>query len=124
MGANPNESPEQTAARLGIGGLSRHVFLCIGPECVTPEGGQKAWDALKGEISQAGLSKSCFRTKVGCLRICNQGPVAVVYPEGVWYRSIDEATVPRLVDQHFRHGEILEDLVIARGPLQADSSSS
>jgi len=117
MGANPGETPEQTASRLGIGGLHRHVLLCTGPECVSPEEGQKAWDELKAGISRANLSKYCFRTKVGCLRLCNQGPIAVVYPEGVWYKQMDATRIPDLINQHLVEGKPLEDCVVARDDL-------
>jgi len=123
MGANPGENPEQTAHRLGIGGLSRHVFLCTGPECTTAEHGQKAWDALKSGISQAGLAKTCFRTKVGCLQLCNQGPIALVYPEGVWYHSMTAETVPQLIDEHLSQGRVLENHLVTRDNLQSSSSS-
>ena len=117
MGANPGETPEQTAMRLGIGGLNRHVFLCTGPECVSTEEGQKAWEELKAGISRSNLSKSCFRTKVGCLRLCNQGPIAVVYPEGVWYKQMNSMRIPDLISQHLLGGKPLEDGVVARDDL-------
>src|SRR4051794_35532840 len=79
------------AAKLGIGAYRRHVFLCTGPTCCTPEAGAAAWDVLKRAIKDAGLTSgenACYRTKVGCLRICCHGPTCVVYPEGTWYSGM------------------------------------
>src|SRR5438270_5456264 len=78
----------KTAAKLGIGGYRRHVLLCTGPNCCTPEEGLAAWEVLKQQVSDRGLGvgeNACYRTKVGCLRICCHGPTLVVYPEGTWY---------------------------------------
>ena len=64
------------AAKLGIGGYRRHVFLCTGPTCCTPEAGMEAWEALKRELKEQNVA-ACYRTKVGCLRICCHGPTVV-----------------------------------------------
>src|SRR5438132_7986413 len=88
---------QQVAAKLGIGDYKRHVFLCTGPNCCSPEVGQKAWTALKKELKDRKLDSgpgSCYRTKVGCLRICTQGPTMVVYPEGTWYSGMVAARMP------------------------------
>ena len=77
--------------KLGVGKITRHLLLCTGPKCCDESVGQKAWEAVKAEIASSGLGQGediCFRTKVGCLRLCQQGPVALVYPEGVWYGEI------------------------------------
>jgi NADH:ubiquinone oxidoreductase subunit E len=77
----------EVAAKLRIGGYHRHVFLCIGGTCCPSKVGEEAWEALKQELKDRGLTpgtdaSACYRTKVGCLRVCQDGPVVVVYPEG------------------------------------------
>src|SRR5687767_14726839 len=94
---------QQVAAKLGIGGYVRHVFLCTGPNCCTPEAGLAAWEALKKEIKDNSLGSgehACYRTKVGCLRICVHGPTMVVYPEGTWYHGMTADRIPHLVRRH------------------------
>src|SRR5436190_24369362 len=114
---------QTVAAKLGIGGYHRHVFLCTGPNCCTPEEGLKAWEVLKKTLKDEGLTSgdnACYRTKVGCLRVCTQGPTAVVYPEGTWYHGMTAERVPELVRQHLKEGRPLDDLVFARNPLPSE----
>jgi (2Fe-2S) ferredoxin len=114
---------EQAAAKVGVGGYRRHVFLCIGPSCCTPEVGQAAWDCLKQAIKDSGLvagANACYRSKVGCLRICCHGPTMVVYPEGTWYHGMTAERIPRFVQQHLIEGQPVEEWVFARNPLRAD----
>lgn len=111
------------AAALFIGGYERHVFLCGGEQCCAKEEGEAAWDALKGELKRLNLSLAagpgaCYRTKVGCLRVCRDGPVAVVYPEGTWYAGLTADRVPGFVQRHLVEGEPVEELVFARNPLK------
>jgi (2Fe-2S) ferredoxin len=117
------DKPEQlreTAEKLGIGGYERHVFLCTGPNCCTPEDGLAAWEALKGQIKEQNLGtgpNACYRTKVGCLRICCHGPTMVVYPEGTWYHGMTAERIPRLVSEHLIEGKPIEEWIFARNPL-------
>jgi (2Fe-2S) ferredoxin len=60
-----------------------------------------------------------LRTKVDCLRVCEQGPIAVVYPEGTWYRELDRAAMDRIVEEHLIGGRPVPDLMFAAGPLPA-----
>ena len=77
----------------GIGSLSRHIFLCADqtkPKCAEREVTNASWDYLKKRLAECGLMQGpgcLYRTKANCLRICEQGPIAVVYPDGVWYHS-------------------------------------
>ena len=115
-----HEEMQAKAEKLGIGGYGRHIFLCTGPTCCTPEAGLAAWEALKAAHKEAGLAtggNACYRTKVGCLRVCGGGPVAVVYPEGTWYEGITAERVPLLVRQHLVEGKPVEEWVFARNPL-------
>ena len=112
----------EVAAKLGIGAYHRHVFLCTGDKCCTAEVGAAAWDALKKELKDRGLSLStglnaCYRTRVGCLRICQGGPIAVVYPEGTWYAGLTADRVPLFVQQHLVEGRPVAEWVFARNPL-------
>jgi (2Fe-2S) ferredoxin len=119
MGAN-EEQLESVAAKLGIGSYRRHVFLCTGPNCCTPEEGLAAWEALKMHIKQRNLgsgTNACYRTKVGCLRICCHGPTMVVYPEGTWYHGMTADRVPVFVQKHLLEGQPITEWVYARNPL-------
>jgi (2Fe-2S) ferredoxin len=107
-----NEQLRTVAAKLGLGASERHVFLCTGPSCCTPEQGQAAWDALKRQIKDHGLAH-CQRTKVGCLRICCQGPTMVVYPEGTWYQGMSAERIPEFVERHLVGGKPVAEWVFA-----------
>lgn len=110
------------AGKLLIGQYHRHVFLCIGEECCTAEAGQAAWDVLKKELKDRHLSLStgpsaCYRTKVGCLRVCKGGPILVVYPEGTYYFGMTADKIPEFVQQHLMDGVPMEEHIFARNAL-------
>lgn len=110
------------AARRGVGSYERHILLCIGPDCCTPEEGAAAWGQLKKRVAQlngSGEAGRIYRTKVGCLRVCTQGPVAVVYPEGVWYGALTPENLDRVIDSDLARGEAVEELRIGSNPLAA-----
>ena len=111
---------EAAVAKQGIGAYHRHVFLCTGPSCCTPEVGTAAWEALKSQLKDKGLTSgpsACYRTKVGCLRICCQGPTMVVYPEGTWYHGMTAERIPQFVQQHLVEGKPITEWVFAENPL-------
>ena len=126
-----NDSPEQlTALRekcrgLGIGGLKRHIFLCAEqdkPKCAPAELTGASWEYLKRRLAETGLMKgeNCvYRTKASCLRICEQGPIALVYPEGVWYHSATPPVIERIIQEHLIGGKPVEEYVLATDPLPA-----
>lgn len=116
----------EVARKLGIGEYHRHVFLCTGDKCCTPDEGNAAWEALKKELKDKNLSLStgpnaCYRTKVGCLRLCQGGPIAVVYPEGVWYGGLTADRIPLFVQQHLIEGQPIAEWTFAENPLPAQS---
>jgi (2Fe-2S) ferredoxin len=116
-----------TAAKLGVGSYHRHVLLCTGPNCCTPEEGLAAWEALKKGIKEQGLSagaNACYRTKVGCLRICQHGPTALVYPEGTWYHGLSADRIPRFVQEHLVEGRPIAEWIFARNPLSEAENDS
>ncbi len=116
------------AAKLGIGSYRRHVFLCTGPDCCAPEVGQAAWEKLKSALKDASLAagaNACYRTKVGCLRICCAGPTMVVYPEGTWYQGMTADRMTEFVQQHLKEGLPIPEWIFARNPLgEVDRASS
>ncbi|HYT91524.1 MAG TPA: hypothetical protein VEL76_22615 [Gemmataceae bacterium] len=118
--SDDKEQLQKVVEKLGIGSYHRHVFLCLGPSCCTPETGQEAWEKLKQTLKEKGLltgPNACYRTKVGCLRICQQGPTMVVYPEGTWYHGMTADKIPQFVQQHLVEGKPVEEWVFARNPL-------
>jgi (2Fe-2S) ferredoxin len=119
--ANPDHiPPPQIAACFGVGKLKRHLFLCIGPDCIDPESGQQTWDYLKRrlkELNLAGPDGYVYRTKCQCLRICTAGPICVVYPEGAWYQHVTPQNAERIIQEHLVNGRVVPDLCFARNPL-------
>ena len=122
--AKTRTSPEASAEMFGVGKFTRHLFVCIGPDCVDPAQGQETWDYVKRrmkELDLTGPDGPAYRTKVGCFRMCVGGPIAVVYPEGTWYKGVTPENAERILQEHIIGGREVSDLCFARNPLPAIS---
>lgn len=138
---NPDQRLESIANALSVPSVQRHIFLCAdqsNPRCATRDHTNELWRHLKTRLKDLGIATAppkwqgdmdyepeaiapgegaVLRTKADCLRICEQGAIAVVYPEGTWYARLDIDRLDRVIDEHLMGGKPVEDLVFAVGEL-------
>jgi (2Fe-2S) ferredoxin len=119
---DPAARLREIAEKKGITAAQRHIFLCCDqttPQCCDREASLAAWGYLKLRLKELGLSEAggVCRTKANCLRICEAGPIAVVYPEGAWYRGCHPPVLEKVIQEHLVNGRIVEEHLILENPL-------
>lgn len=121
------DSLKNCVQALGLAAIQRHIFICADqtkPKCCSKADGLAAWDYLKQRLKELHLdqptaerSTCIFRTKANCLRVCQQGPILVIYPDGVWYHSATPAVIEQIIQSHLLKNQIVAEYAFLIHPL-------
>ena len=122
-----NQEAITNIEKLGLQKIQRHIFLCADqtkPKCCSHEEGLESWNYLKRRLKELGLDQPSadppcfvFRTKANCLRVCEGGPILLIYPEGVWYQKVTPIAIERIIQEHLLNNQIVTDYLLLRHDL-------
>jgi (2Fe-2S) ferredoxin len=129
----PSPSLSASIKALGIDQIERHLFLCatpLKPKCCDPAAGLETWTYLKKRLKELNLDAPqanrpgvIFRTKADCLRVCQQGPILLVYPDGIWYRNVTPVVMEQIIQSHLLGDRPLESHLFYAGAIAPSSGS-